>query len=141
MEEEKPPPSRYAHHLDPYEMDRAIAELRDDLGHERNRHYALTDSLRKHRKDHETDRAKDRAEYAVAQLQVERDVRSLVEELGAARIKILRLNGEISDVRVQFERLERERKNLMEVLERGGYLYRRKRAHTDSTGGDVPRRT
>ena len=79
-------------------MDRPIAELRDDLGHERDRRYALTDSLRTHRKDHETDRAKDRDEYAVAQLQVERDVRSPFGDLATARGEILRLNGVISDV-------------------------------------------
>ena len=122
-------------------MDRAIAELRDDLGHERYRRHAWTDSLRKHRKYHETDRAKGRAEYAVAQLQIERDVRSLVGELATTRGEILRLNGVISDGRVQVERLERKRKNLMEVLELGGYLHGKKRARTDSTGGDAPRRT
>ena len=58
-------------------MDRAIVELRDDLEHERDRRYALTDTVRKHRKERETGRAKDRAEYAIAQLQVERDVRSV----------------------------------------------------------------
>ena len=42
---------------------------------------------------------------------------------------------------VQIERLERERKNLMEVLERGGHLNRRKRARADITGGDAPRKT
>ncbi|CAI5733697.1 unnamed protein product [Peronospora destructor] len=84
-----------------------------DLEHERDRRYAPTDSVRKNRKDREADRAKDRADYALAQLQVERDT----------------------------DRLERERKNLMEVLERGGYLHRRKRARTDSTGGDAPRKT
>ena len=86
-------------------MDRAIDELRDDLGHDRGRRYALSDNVRQHRKGHETDRAKDRAEYAVAQLQVERDVRSLVGDLATARGEILRLNGEVSDVRVQVERL------------------------------------
>ena len=141
VEEENPPSSCYDHHLYPYEMDRAIAELRDGLGHQRDRCYALTASLRKHRKDHETDRAKDRAEYATSQLQVDRDVRSLVGEMATTRGEILRLNGEISDVRVQVERLELKRKNLMEVLERGGYLHRKKRTRTDSTGGDTPRRT
>ena len=139
-EEERPPIDRSAHHLDPYEMGRAIVELSDDLD-ERDRRYALTDSLRKHRKEREADRAKDRAEYAVAQLQVEREVRSLFGELTTARGEIARLNGVVSDVRDQVERLERERKNLMEVLERGGYLHRKKRARTDSTGGDSPRKT
>ena len=68
-EEEKPPPSRSTHHLDPHEMDRAIVELREDLEHERDRRYALTDLVRKHRKDREADRVKDRADYALAQLQ------------------------------------------------------------------------
>ena len=122
-------------------MDHAIDELHDDSGYDRYRRYALTESLRKNRKEREADRAKDRAEYAVAHLQVERDVRSLVGELATARGEILRLNGVISDVRDQVERLERERKNLMEVLERGGYLHRKKKARTDSTGGDAPRKT
>uniref|UniRef100_M4BXA5 RxLR effector candidate protein n=1 Tax=Hyaloperonospora arabidopsidis (strain Emoy2) TaxID=559515 RepID=M4BXA5_HYAAE len=62
-EEENPPPSRSTHHLDPHEMDRAIVELREDLEHERDRHYALTILVRKHRKDREADRAKNRADY------------------------------------------------------------------------------
>ena len=80
-EEEKPSLSRLARHLDPHEMDRAIVGLCEDLEHERDRRYALTDFVRKHLKDLEADRAKDRADYATAQLQVERDVRSLVDEL------------------------------------------------------------
>ena len=67
-EEEKPPPSRSTHHLDPHEMDRAIVELREDLEHERDRRYALTDLVRKHRKVCEADRARDRADYALPQL-------------------------------------------------------------------------
>ena len=78
-----------------------MLELRDGLGHERDKCYFLTISLRKYRKDHETDHVKDRAEYAVAQVQVERDVRSLVGELETDRGEILRLNGLISDVGVQ----------------------------------------
>ena len=133
VEEERPPPDDSARHLDSYEMDRAIDELRDDLKHERHRRYALTDSLQDYRKEHETEHARDRAEYATSQLQVERDVRSLSGELATSRGEILRLNGVVSDVRDQVEQLERERKNLMEVLERGGYLHRKKKARTDST--------
>ena len=95
-------------------------------------------------KDHkyrETDRAKDRIDYALAQLQVERDVSSLFDELATSRGEILHLNEVISDVRDQVERLERERKNLMEVLERGGFLHLKKRARTKSKGGDATRRT
>ena len=132
-EEEKPPPSGSTHHLDQHEVDRATAGLREDLEHERDRRYALTDTVRRNRKDREADRAKDRADYAFAQLEVERNIRSLVDELATAR-------SEIAYLRNQTERLERERKNLMEILERGGYLYRKKKARTDSMGGDTPRK-
>ena len=43
-------------------MDRAIVGLCEDLDHERDRRYALTDFVRKHLKDLEADRAKDRAD-------------------------------------------------------------------------------
>ena len=74
-EEKKLPPSRSTRHLDPHEKDRTIVEFRDDLEHERDRRYALTDSVLKKRKNSEVDRGKDRADDALAQLQVERDVR------------------------------------------------------------------
>ena len=45
-EKEKSHPSRSTHHLSQHEMDRAIVELGEDLEHERNRRYALTDSVR-----------------------------------------------------------------------------------------------
>ena len=48
-DEEKPSLSRSTQHLDPYEIDRAIQSLREDWEHERDRRYALTDSVRKHR--------------------------------------------------------------------------------------------
>ena len=66
-------------------MNRTIVELREDLEHERDRSYALTDSERNQRKDREADRTKDRADYAISQLQVERDVPFLVDELATAR--------------------------------------------------------
>uniref|UniRef100_M4BYR2 Uncharacterized protein n=1 Tax=Hyaloperonospora arabidopsidis (strain Emoy2) TaxID=559515 RepID=M4BYR2_HYAAE len=103
-------------------MDRAIVELREDLEHEMDRRYGLTDLVWEHREEREADRAKNRADYALAQLQVERDVRSLGDELATARQEISRLNGEVSSLRDQTDRLERERKNLIEILERGGYL-------------------
>ena len=140
-EEEKPPPSRSTHHLDLHEMGRTIVELREDMEHERDRRYALTDLVREHRMDREADRAKNRADYALAQLQVERDVRSLGDELATARQEITRLNGEVSSLRDQTDHLERERRTLKEILERGGYLHSRKRARSDSTGGDATRKT
>ena len=97
--------------------------------------------MRKHRKDREADRAKDRADYALAQLKVERDIRCLFKDLETARREISPLYGEVSSLRIQTERLKRERKHLMEVLELGGFLYRWKKARTDCTGGDAPRKT
>ena len=64
----RPPPDRSAHHLDPYKMDRAIVELREDSDHERDRRYSLTDTVRNHRKGRATEIDKDRDEHAVAQL-------------------------------------------------------------------------
>ena len=77
-------------------MDRAIVGLCEDLEHERDRRYALTDFVRKHLKDLEADRAKDRADYATAQLQVERDVGSLVDDMATARREIFQLSGYVS---------------------------------------------
>ena len=122
-------------------MDRAIVELREDLEHERDRRYTLTDYVRKYRKDRDADRTRDRADYAVAQLQFERDVYSLVDELATAHKEISQLNGEVSSLRDQTDRLERECKNLMEILEREGCHHLRKKACTDSTGGDAQRKT
>ena len=84
-EEENPPPSHSTHHLDPHDMDSAIVGLREYLDHEKDRRYALNDTVRKHRNDFETDRAKDRADCASEQLYAERDVSSLVDELATAR--------------------------------------------------------
>ena len=74
--------------------------MSEDFKHERYRRYALIDSVRKHRKLRNNERAKDHSDHAVAQLQVERDVRSPVEELGTSRVEISRLNEEISLVRI-----------------------------------------
>ena len=50
------------------------------------------------------------------------------------------MSGEASSLCFQTYRLARDRKNLMEGLERGGYLRRKKRIRTDSTGGAAPRK-
>ena len=49
VEEGNPPPSRSNHHLNPNDMDRAIIELREDLEYERDRRFALNDTVRQHR--------------------------------------------------------------------------------------------
>ena len=50
------------------------------------------------------------------------------------------MSGEVSSLRDQTELLERYRKYLIESLERGIYLHRKKKARTDSTGGYAPRK-
>ena len=76
----------------------------------------------------------------VAQLHVKRrDVLSLDDELATALREILQLSGEVDSLLVQNDRLKRERKNLMEILKRGGHLHRRKRASTYSKGAYAPR--
>ena len=57
------------------------------------------------------------------------------------RDELRRAHHEIESLRVQTDRLEHERKDLMAIIERGGYLHSRKKARTDSTGGDVQRKT
>ena len=91
----------------------------------------------KHRKDREADYAKDRANYALAYLQVEQYVRFLVDELATARKVICQLNSEIASVSNQTEHLEINRNNIMENVERGGYIHRREKTRTDITGGDA----
>ena len=83
-EEKKTPLSHSTHHLDPHEMYHAIQRLREDLKHERDRRYARIDTVRKYRKDREDYRAKDRVDYAFAQLQIEPKVETLVKELATA---------------------------------------------------------
>ena len=46
-EEENPPSSPSTNLLDLHDTCDAIAELHEDLGHERDRRYALTDLVRK----------------------------------------------------------------------------------------------
>ena len=50
-------------------MDRAIVKSREELEHERDRRYSLTYYVRKNCNNREADRA----DYAFAQLQVEKD--------------------------------------------------------------------
>ena len=75
-----------------------------------------------------------RADYYAALVENERSFHSLRNELRKA-------HHEIESLRVQIDRLEHELKDLMSIHERGGYLHLRKKARTDSTAGDVQRKT
>ena len=112
-------------------MDSAIVELREDLKHERDRRYALTNYVRKQCKDREADRAKDRADYAFAQFRS-----------SAMSAPLLTSWGNLAERSLTWmERSLFYAFRQMQVLKRGVYLHRRNRARTDSTGGDTPRKT
>lgn len=74
--------------LDQHKLNQTIAALRKCLKHELNRRCALNFSVGKNLKNRETDHENHRADYAFAQLRVERDFHSLVDEIGKARREI-----------------------------------------------------
>uniref|UniRef100_A0AAV1UJS0 Uncharacterized protein n=1 Tax=Peronospora matthiolae TaxID=2874970 RepID=A0AAV1UJS0_9STRA len=102
-------------------FDRVTQGLRDDLEHERNRRLQLADTVLKHR-----------AEFSFAQLEDERALTSLRDELRIARGYIDRSRAEITALQTLFNIHHREHMALCEVLERKGVLYRKKQ-RTDGT--------
>uniref|UniRef100_M4C0R8 RxLR effector candidate protein n=1 Tax=Hyaloperonospora arabidopsidis (strain Emoy2) TaxID=559515 RepID=M4C0R8_HYAAE len=110
------------------QLDRITCELREDLEHDRSMRLDLlgnVDLL-------SSDREKDRAEYAFAQLANEWEQRSLRDKLMKARQDISRLRGDISELQTRAESQHREHKYLLEMLRGKGFLHR-KNPRTDST--------
>uniref|UniRef100_A0AAV1TJW3 Uncharacterized protein n=1 Tax=Peronospora matthiolae TaxID=2874970 RepID=A0AAV1TJW3_9STRA len=93
-------------------FDRVTQGLRGDLEHERDRRLQLADAVSKHR-----------AEFAFAQLENERSLTSLREELRVARGIFGRSRAEMTALQTLVDIHHRERK---------GVLYRKKR-RTDGT--------
>uniref|UniRef100_M4BIV3 RxLR effector candidate protein n=1 Tax=Hyaloperonospora arabidopsidis (strain Emoy2) TaxID=559515 RepID=M4BIV3_HYAAE len=110
------------------QLDRVTCELHEDLEHEKGRRLNWLGNAKRP----SSDREKDRAGYAFAQLVNEREQRSLRDELMEARQNISRLCGEISELQTRAESQHREHKYLLEMLERKGFLHR-KNPRTDST--------
>ena len=102
---------------------RATCDLRRDLEHERERRRDLGD----HVIQLENDRRDARADHAVTQLENERTLRSLSDELSKARQEIVNL--------------VHEQKRLSEAFERSGYLRHSKKPRTGRRDEDVPRKT
>uniref|UniRef100_A0AAV1U997 Uncharacterized protein n=1 Tax=Peronospora matthiolae TaxID=2874970 RepID=A0AAV1U997_9STRA len=102
-------------------FDRATQALRGDLEHERDRRLQLADTVLKHR-----------AEFAFAQLENERALTSLRDELRVARVDIDRSRAEITALQTLVDVHHRERKALCKMLERKG-VFRRKKQRTDGT--------
>uniref|UniRef100_A0AAV1V8X3 Uncharacterized protein n=1 Tax=Peronospora matthiolae TaxID=2874970 RepID=A0AAV1V8X3_9STRA len=102
-------------------FDRVTLALRDDLEHERGRRLQLADTVLKHR-----------AEFAFAQLENERSLTSLRDELRVARGIVDRSRAEITALQTLVDAHHREHKALCEMLERKGVLHRKKQL-TDGT--------
>uniref|UniRef100_A0AAV1TX41 Uncharacterized protein n=1 Tax=Peronospora matthiolae TaxID=2874970 RepID=A0AAV1TX41_9STRA len=101
--------------------DRENLALRDDLEHERDRRLQLADTASKHR-----------AEFAFAQLENDRALTSLREELRVARGIVDRSRAETTALQTLVDAHHREHKALCEMLERKGVLHRKKQ-RTDGT--------
>uniref|UniRef100_A0AAV1V9A7 Uncharacterized protein n=1 Tax=Peronospora matthiolae TaxID=2874970 RepID=A0AAV1V9A7_9STRA len=102
-------------------FDRATLSLRGDLEHERDRRLQLADTVLKHR-----------AEFSFAQLENERALTSLRDELRVARGEVDRSRAEITALQTLVDGHHREHKALCEMLERKGVLHRKKK-RTDGT--------
>uniref|UniRef100_A0AAV1T3V4 Uncharacterized protein n=1 Tax=Peronospora matthiolae TaxID=2874970 RepID=A0AAV1T3V4_9STRA len=102
-------------------FDRVTKGLRGDLEHERDRRLQLADAVSKHR-----------AEFAFAQLENERALTSLRDELRVARGSVDRSRGEITALQTLVDARHREHKAFCEILECKGVLHRKKQ-RTDGT--------
>uniref|UniRef100_A0AAV1U843 Uncharacterized protein n=1 Tax=Peronospora matthiolae TaxID=2874970 RepID=A0AAV1U843_9STRA len=102
-------------------FDRVTQGLRNDLEHERDRRLQMADTVLKHR-----------AEFAFAQLENERSLTSLRDELRVARGIVDRSRAEITALQTLVDAHHREHKALCKMLERKGVLHRKKQ-RTDGT--------
>uniref|UniRef100_A0AAV1TSF7 Uncharacterized protein n=1 Tax=Peronospora matthiolae TaxID=2874970 RepID=A0AAV1TSF7_9STRA len=102
-------------------FDRVTLALRGDLGHERDRRPQLADTVLKHR-----------AEFVFAQLENERALTSLRDELRVARGDVERSRAEITALQTLVDAHHREHKAFCEMLKRKGVLHRKKQ-RTDGT--------
>uniref|UniRef100_A0AAV1T1F5 Uncharacterized protein n=1 Tax=Peronospora matthiolae TaxID=2874970 RepID=A0AAV1T1F5_9STRA len=102
-------------------FDRITQGLRNDLEHERDRRLQMADTALKHR-----------AEFAFAQLENERYLTSLRDELRVTRGIVDRSRDEIAALQTLVDAHYREHKALCEMLERKGVLHRMKQ-RTDGT--------
>uniref|UniRef100_M4BHU5 Uncharacterized protein n=1 Tax=Hyaloperonospora arabidopsidis (strain Emoy2) TaxID=559515 RepID=M4BHU5_HYAAE len=104
------------------QLERVTCELREDLEHETSRRLGLVDNVKRL----SSEREGDRLDFAFAQLENEQAQRSLRDELVEARQNISRLRGEISELQTRADSQHGEHKYLLEMLERKGFLHRKK---------------
>uniref|UniRef100_A0AAV1TXS5 Uncharacterized protein n=1 Tax=Peronospora matthiolae TaxID=2874970 RepID=A0AAV1TXS5_9STRA len=101
--------------------DRVTQGLRNDLEDERDRRLQMADTVSKHR-----------AEFAFAQLENERALTSLRDELRVVRGDVERSRAEITALQTLVDSHHREHKAICEMLERKGVIHRKKQ-RTDGT--------
>uniref|UniRef100_A0AAV1UED4 Uncharacterized protein n=1 Tax=Peronospora matthiolae TaxID=2874970 RepID=A0AAV1UED4_9STRA len=102
-------------------FDSVTQGLRGDFEHERDRRLQMADTVLKHP-----------AEFAFAQLENERSLTPLRDELRVARVDIDRSWAEITALQTLVDVHHREHKALCKTLERKG-VFHRKKQRTDGT--------
>uniref|UniRef100_A0AAV1UZH9 Uncharacterized protein n=1 Tax=Peronospora matthiolae TaxID=2874970 RepID=A0AAV1UZH9_9STRA len=95
-------------------FDRVTQGLRGDLEHERDRRLQMAGTVLKHR-----------AEFAFAQLENERSLTSLRDELRVAHGIVDRSRDEMNALQTLVDARHREHKALCKMLERKGVLHRK----------------
>uniref|UniRef100_M4BIK6 RxLR effector candidate protein n=1 Tax=Hyaloperonospora arabidopsidis (strain Emoy2) TaxID=559515 RepID=M4BIK6_HYAAE len=104
------------------QIERVTCELREDIEHERSRRLGLNDNVTRL----SSERERDRSDFAFAQLENERNQRSLRDELVEARQDTSRLRGEIYGLQTRADSQHREHKYRFEMLELKGFFHRKK---------------
>uniref|UniRef100_M4BYI0 RxLR effector candidate protein n=1 Tax=Hyaloperonospora arabidopsidis (strain Emoy2) TaxID=559515 RepID=M4BYI0_HYAAE len=110
------------------QLERVTCELREDLEHERSRRLGLVDNVTRLSSEPE----RDRSDFASAQLEKERNQRSLHDELVDTRQDISWRRGEIYELQTRADSQHREHKYLLEMLECKVFLHR-KESHNGDT--------